>query len=328
MTLIRERFASSRLLEAGYAVLDDCLPAEPAAAIAAALSRLRGSGQLRKNRFGFKPPDSAAPRILTKPHIFEAELEDAPVQAAAPDLVSALGQLELPQAAACSFPELQLDPDGVTVKLQCNEGHGGCFPLHFDNAGPPSRRRLSILCYFNEERRAEGGSGALQPSLLMRLAQSRSGGRGTAASSSSLPGSASASCCRPPTAASSSSFPTECAQPTRTHTHARARAHTHTHTRTHTHTSTHTRSHPLPSRTPSMLLRRGASQTCCLLPRAAKMSPPPSPRTGPPSSTPLCRPPLLPHDLVRRRWLQRGQRPPDPDPARDHPLTRDHPILP
>ena len=32
--------------------------------------------------------------------------------------------------------------------MQCNEG-GGCFPLHYDNAGPPSKRRLTALFYLN-----------------------------------------------------------------------------------------------------------------------------------------------------------------------------------
>ena len=61
----------------------------------------------------------------------------------------ALQQLDLPHAAAAAFSELALRPvgddgkEGVTVKIQCNEGSGGCFPMHFDNAGPPSKRKLS-----------------------------------------------------------------------------------------------------------------------------------------------------------------------------------------
>ena len=106
----------------------------------------------------------------------------------------ALGRLDIPRVAAAAFPELALlaGTDGVTVKLQCaarverhvsapststhqlsrchgcrcNRGSGGCFPLHFDNAGPPSRRRLSILCYFNPSwKPGDGGELELLPWL-------------------------------------------------------------------------------------------------------------------------------------------------------------------
>ena len=38
-----------------------------------------------------------------------------------------------------------------TVKLQHNRGGGGCFPLHYDNPGPPSRRALTCILYLNPD---------------------------------------------------------------------------------------------------------------------------------------------------------------------------------
>jgi len=48
-------------------------------------------------------------------------------------------------------PTLQIKtkPTSHTIKLQCNEGNGGCFPLHYDNPGMPDKRRLSCLLYLN-----------------------------------------------------------------------------------------------------------------------------------------------------------------------------------
>lgn len=37
-----------------------------------------------------------------------------------------------------------------TIKLQCNEGAGGCFPMHYDTRGSQSRRGLTMLFYLNE----------------------------------------------------------------------------------------------------------------------------------------------------------------------------------
>lgn len=39
--------------------------------------------------------------------------------------------------------------DAVSIKLQYNEGHGGCFPIHYDNPGGSSKRALTVLCYLN-----------------------------------------------------------------------------------------------------------------------------------------------------------------------------------
>lgn len=165
--------AREPLLSQGWAVSDDAVPDDVAAELHAAMCELQRCGALRQHRFGFKASASAPPQIFTKPHIFEAELDDAAVGRAAPRLAALFERLSLPSAARVAFPELQLlaapsssetpgpSSDGVTVKLQCNVGSGGCFPVHYDNAGPPSRRRLTCLLYLNPEWK-EGDGGEIQ----------------------------------------------------------------------------------------------------------------------------------------------------------------------
>ena len=147
------------LLESGYAILDDALDAPTAALLRAELGVLKAKGALRAHQFGFKDEEAGVAQVYTKPHIWEAETTDASVAEAAPRLLAALESLAVPRAAAAAFPTLQLvdgrpleqsaGATGVVVKLQCNEGAGGCFPLHYDNAGPPSRRRLTCLFYLS-----------------------------------------------------------------------------------------------------------------------------------------------------------------------------------
>ena len=48
-----------------------------------------------------------------------------------------------------------------TVKIQHNAGRGGCFPLHYDNPGPPSSRALTCILYLNPDW-SEGDGGELQ----------------------------------------------------------------------------------------------------------------------------------------------------------------------
>ncbi|KAL1526646.1 hypothetical protein AB1Y20_015350 [Prymnesium parvum] len=149
------RAVREQLLTLGYAVVDDAL-VDHADSIHGMLCRLQSAQAFRQHRFAFKSSTAAPPQVFSKPHIFEAELQDEVVRAVTPDLIGLLQQLDLPHAANAAFTKLGLRPgndgvQGVTVKLQLNLGQGGCFPAHFDNAGPPSKRRLSILCYFNPE---------------------------------------------------------------------------------------------------------------------------------------------------------------------------------
>jgi hypothetical protein len=162
-----------QLLEQDYAVVDDALDASTADALLRSLRTLHSSGALRAHRFGFRRPDAPRPDIFCKPHIFEAELSDEPVRRGAPELCETLRSLRVARHAAAALPELRItheaDPlglDGATVKLQANEGGGGCFPLHYDNAGSGNRRVLTVLLYLNPGwREGDGGEMELVPWL-------------------------------------------------------------------------------------------------------------------------------------------------------------------
>lgn len=50
--------------------------------------------------------------------------------------------------------------------MQYNAGHGGCFPYHYDNPGPPSRRQLTCIIYLNPDwTEGDGGELVLWPFL-------------------------------------------------------------------------------------------------------------------------------------------------------------------
>ena len=163
--------AAPQLLETGYAVVDDAISPALAAELHACCAALHESRVLRQHRFGFRPSASAKPQIFEKPHIFECELGEPQFLASehAQRLLAALAALDCAESARAAFPELRLLPgdDAVTVKLQCNEGGGGCFPLHYDNAGPPSKRRLTCLVYLNPGW-ADGDGGELQLAPWLR----------------------------------------------------------------------------------------------------------------------------------------------------------------
>ena len=144
------RTAWPHLEEHQYAVVDDALDEVTLQQLHTEMSRLRDAGVLRQHRFGFRKDAQKPVQIFSKPHIYEAELQDELVQRSSPTLCSTLRDLCVPQHAAEAFPGLHLlrdssasDPlDGgsVVVKLQCNEGQGG--PSHTSNAHRLSSTRL------------------------------------------------------------------------------------------------------------------------------------------------------------------------------------------
>eukprot|EP00041_Stephanoeca_diplocostata_P009465 m.145920 g.145920 ORF g.145920 m.145920 type:complete len:360 (-) comp17749_c0_seq2:71-1150(-) len=60
--------------------------------------------------------------------------------------------------------DLQKGMQSTTLKLQYNEGSGGCFPLHYDNPGRPNKRKITCLVYLNEHwKEGDGGEIELIP---------------------------------------------------------------------------------------------------------------------------------------------------------------------
>ena len=102
---------------------------------------------------------------LTKPSIYEADLIDPRLTKGPP--LKKFKELFESGALAAAFndkmPELSLEEGtkGATLKIQKNTGGGGCFPLHFDNPGPPNKRKLTCLLYLNESW-SEGDGGELE----------------------------------------------------------------------------------------------------------------------------------------------------------------------
>ena len=132
----------------GWCEVDGLLGPRMAGALVAEVTWLGAKGLVIPNRSYF------GGTLVTKPGVAEMDLDVAPVR----ERVPACGALRLTHAPALAAaladacPFLGLDAardDAVTVKVQVNDGRGGCFPHHFDNAGPPSRRALTCLCYLN-----------------------------------------------------------------------------------------------------------------------------------------------------------------------------------
>ena len=148
-------------------------------------------GLVQPNRTHFA--NHAGERYLfSKPHVFEADMHDANVRrrvpalarffedaaAALPDaFAEADTRAETSQTSQTStrpkFPPLSLLARGDaarTVKLQHNEGFGGCFPCHYDNPGGTSRRLLTCILYLNPGwAEGDGGELVLTPFLSRRV---------------------------------------------------------------------------------------------------------------------------------------------------------------
>ncbi|CAM9459011.1 unnamed protein product, partial [Chrysoparadoxa australica] len=134
---------------------------------------------LQPNKTQFTHPDGTT-MCYSKPHIFEADLHDEVLRAKVPALSELFtstspqpSPLPLPPALVEAFQcllggetTLCTGSKGMTVKLQMNEGEGGCFPYHYDNPGPPNRRRLTCLLYLNPDwEEGHGGEMILHPFL-------------------------------------------------------------------------------------------------------------------------------------------------------------------
>ncbi|EDQ84846.1 uncharacterized protein MONBRDRAFT_29809 [Monosiga brevicollis MX1] len=146
----------------GYVIIDDFWPAEYAQAMRDAILALHKVDGLAPNRVSLAT--SAGPLVLTKPHVFEADMHDKTAQALCPLFADFLDNADAFQTAlAQRLPALKLVPAGRqsrTVKLQFNEG-GGAFPWHYDNPSRPNARRLTILTYLNPDW-APGDGGELE----------------------------------------------------------------------------------------------------------------------------------------------------------------------
>ena len=123
------------------------------------------AGLLGPNRTSF------GPYVFVKPHIEEADLHDPRLRHLLPGLPRLTAWFEesagsFAQALSAGLPGLQISAGARAVKVQVNRGSGGCFPVHYDNPGPPSRRAVTLLLYLNPGWKPEdGGELVLMPFL-------------------------------------------------------------------------------------------------------------------------------------------------------------------
>mmetsp|Transcript_36757 Transcript_36757/g.80603 ORF Transcript_36757/g.80603 Transcript_36757/m.80603 type:complete len:303 (-) Transcript_36757:81-989(-) len=150
------------LRDEGFVVIDGFLPPEYARELRDEAFDFAHSGKMPEHRFQF-----GASQLL-KPHIFEADLHDPAMREVLPSLAENFFDDSLVDDLSNWLPELQLmrGPSAKALKLQYNSGSGGCFPLHYDNVGRPSKRAVSCLVYLNAQwQKGDGGELQLVPFL-------------------------------------------------------------------------------------------------------------------------------------------------------------------
>ena len=150
------------------------------------LSSTGFAAHMRPNRTSFGSV------LFDKPGIFECDLHDEGVRSVLPcmaalfeeskgELIEAfklhldplLDKEEEDEVPGCRAERVMLcdpgDSQARTVKLQYNTGTGGCFPCHYDNPGPTSRRALTFILYLNHAwEPGHGGELTLFPFLAAR----------------------------------------------------------------------------------------------------------------------------------------------------------------
>ncbi|CAG9460488.1 unnamed protein product [Pedinophyceae sp. YPF-701] len=150
-----------RLFKDGYVVIDDFWGAERAAIYRSEIHHLLEHGGMLPNRTQFASASGGVMQA-TKPHIYELDLHHDHVRASLPALAALFQSTAVPDAIRAAAPGQVLSgPRHVTLKLQVNEGNGGCFPAHYDNPGAPNKRRVTMLTYLNPEWK-DGDGGELQ----------------------------------------------------------------------------------------------------------------------------------------------------------------------
>lgn len=133
------------LRDEGYVVVDGFLDQDVANAIRSEAEAFASSGRMPAHTFQF------GGSMIAKPHIFEADLHNETFQEELPSLAELLFDDSLVDLLSDAMPDLALarGPKGKTIKMQHNEGSGGCFPWHYDNAGPPNQRAITCIVYLN-----------------------------------------------------------------------------------------------------------------------------------------------------------------------------------
>lgn len=147
-----------QLLANGFAVVRGAFPASYARELRREMDELRAAGHFYANATHILLPGAPQPALLHKRHILETELALERTRSSAPTLRRFFDEQLVLAPLARALPPW-LDLRGAMVKLQYNEGGGGCFPLHFDTYGDDGKCVTAVL-YLNESW-AEGDGGEI-----------------------------------------------------------------------------------------------------------------------------------------------------------------------
>jgi hypothetical protein len=141
--------AIDTLAEHGYVVIDDALPAETCAQLRAEMDALESHGQMWNSK-SFSARGDAERASAPHEHICETQLDYKEVRAWAPTFV----KIERDPTMLARLRSVRsLDRTvGQHVRIQINQGRGGCYTMHTDSgsdAGDGQALRLTALFYLN-----------------------------------------------------------------------------------------------------------------------------------------------------------------------------------
>lgn len=160
--------SAAALAEKGYVVVDGMFGEAWATAFREEILWLHSQGIMRPNETQFQDVHRREVKRFTKPNIFELDLHHAAARRLVPAFSDLFSRFQAPhadlvRALHAHAPSLQLleGAASTTIKLQYNQGSGGCFPLHYDNPGRPNKRKITCLVYLNPAWK-EGDGGELE----------------------------------------------------------------------------------------------------------------------------------------------------------------------
>jgi len=145
-------------------VVDEALGQESVAELRAEIRSLKDRNVMYKNATHIVHKDGRT-EYLEKKNIYEwdsAHPDWSSCTEAIPKLDALHNDFSLCEAINEALPTQHLISQ--TLKIQHNQGEGGCFPVHFDTDAGLDSRSVTAILYLNEDWKAsDGGQLALYP---------------------------------------------------------------------------------------------------------------------------------------------------------------------
>lgn len=149
-----------------YTVIDNFLGEDWSSVLLDDCKKMQNKGLVTQHYFKF------GNALYEKPNIFELDLHDEKKRKESNELnfIFETGGPNFVLEAKKKLTFLNLANEPSAIKLQYNKGNGGCFPYHYDNPGPPSRRQLTCIVYLNQNwKEGDGGELELLPFLSKKI---------------------------------------------------------------------------------------------------------------------------------------------------------------